>query len=95
MLGPKVYSMYTKPVREIIQHNGFMHHSYADDTQLYVSLKILTGVLLWLSLGNDDKSEIIVFFPQETSASMQKSKFEYRCQYPSAYINSQEFRCLV
>ena len=30
--------MYTKPVRDIIQRNGLSHHSYADDTQLYMTM---------------------------------------------------------
>ena len=35
VLGTKIYCMYTKPVRDIIQRHGLSHHSYADDTQLY------------------------------------------------------------
>ena len=30
--------MYTKPVRDIIQRHGLSHHSYADDTQLYMTM---------------------------------------------------------
>ena len=30
--------MYTKPVRDIIQWHGLSHHSYADDTQLYMTI---------------------------------------------------------
>ena len=29
--------MYTKPVSYIIQRHGLSHHSYADDTQLYMT----------------------------------------------------------
>ena len=36
VLGPKIYCMYTKPVSDIIQRHGLSHHSYADDTQLYM-----------------------------------------------------------
>ena len=30
--------MYTKPVNDIIQRHGLSHHSYADDTQLYMTM---------------------------------------------------------
>ena len=30
--------MYTKPVSDIIQWHGLSHHSYADDTQLYMTM---------------------------------------------------------
>ena len=38
VLGPKIYCMYTKHVRDIIQRHGLCHHSYADDTQLYMTM---------------------------------------------------------
>ena len=38
LLGPKIYCMYTKPVSDIIQRHGLSHHSYADDTQLYMTM---------------------------------------------------------
>ena len=38
VLGPRIYSMYTKPVSDIIQQHGLSHHSYADDTQLYMTM---------------------------------------------------------
>ena len=31
--------MYTKPVSDIIQRYGLSHHSYADDTQLYMTIE--------------------------------------------------------
>ena len=33
----RIYCMYTKPVSDIIQQHGLSHHSYADDTQLYMT----------------------------------------------------------
>ena len=30
--------MYTKPVSDIIQRHGLSHHSYADDTQMYMTM---------------------------------------------------------
>ena len=38
VLGPKIYCLYTKPVSDIIQWHGLSHHSYADDTQLYMTM---------------------------------------------------------
>ena len=38
VLGPRIYCMYTKPVSDIIQRHGLSHHSYADDTQLYMTM---------------------------------------------------------
>ena len=38
VLGPKIYYMYTKPVSDIIQRHGLSHHSYADGTQVYMTM---------------------------------------------------------
>ena len=38
LLGPRIYCMYTKPVSDIIERHGLSHHSYADDTQLYMTM---------------------------------------------------------
>ena len=38
VLGPIIYCMYTKPVSDIIERHGLSHHSYADDTQLYMTM---------------------------------------------------------
>ena len=38
VLGQRIYCMYTKPVSDIIQQHGLSHHSYADDTQLYMTM---------------------------------------------------------
>ena len=45
VLGPRIYCMYTKPVSDIIQRHGLSHHSYADDTQLYMTI-VYDGVAL-------------------------------------------------
>ena len=39
VLGPKYYTMYTKPVGSICRNHGLVHHFYADDLQLYLSFR--------------------------------------------------------
>jgi len=43
VLGPKFYTMYTKPVGEICKKHGLGHHFYADDSQLYLSFEPTDG----------------------------------------------------
>ena len=39
VLGPKYYTMYTKPVGTICMQYGLNHHFYADDSQLYMAFE--------------------------------------------------------
>ena len=39
VLGPKFYTIYTKPVGAICKRHGLEYHFYADDSQLYLSFK--------------------------------------------------------
>ena len=39
VLGPKNYCMYNKPVGEIIKRYNIKYHCYADDIQVYMTLK--------------------------------------------------------
>ena len=39
VLGPKNYCMYTKPVGEIIKRHNNKYNCYANDTQVYMTLK--------------------------------------------------------
>ena len=38
-LGPILHCLYTKHVSDIIHRFGLLHHSHADDTQLYITIK--------------------------------------------------------
>ena len=39
VLGPILFTVYTKPLKDIIQKLGISYHIYADDTQLYLTFR--------------------------------------------------------
>lgn len=39
-LGSKLYRMFSKPNCEICRRHGLSYHSYADDTQVYMVIKL-------------------------------------------------------
>ena len=39
VLGPILNCLYTKHVSDIIQRFGLLRYSYADDTQVYITIK--------------------------------------------------------
>ena len=41
VLGSRLYCIFAKPISEICRRHNFSHHSYADDTQVYLVIKLL------------------------------------------------------
>ena len=37
VLGPQLFTLYVRPIKDIIIRHGFKYHVYADDIQLYLS----------------------------------------------------------
>ena len=75
MLGPILFTTYTAPVGNITRGHGIMCHFYANDTQLYVTLKDFSAQLqslsqcidhirMWMCLNmlklNDDKTDVLL-----------------------------------
>lgn len=63
VLGPKYFTMYTKPVGGNCRRHGLLNHFYADDSQLYIAFKPLNNTCKSEALHRIERclSEIITW----------------------------------
>ena len=80
ILGPLLFNIYMLPLAQIMEHHNISYHTYADDTQLYISvsshdyspLRSLSNCIHqineWMCQNflqlNAEKTEVIIFGPK-------------------------------
>ena len=77
ILGPLLFHIYMLPLAQIIKNNKINYHSYADDTQIYITMspgdrgpvqalgKCIEEINKVIKINDKNKTEVIVFGAKE------------------------------
>ena len=76
-----MYTMYAKQLSDVIKRHQAVHHSYVDDTQIYIQKKAIqqlqqciVDICSWVKTNalklNEEKTEFIVFSRNKSPAQV-------------------------
>ena len=93
VLGPRLYCIFAKPISEICRRHNFSHHSYADDTQVYLVIKPLDN---WKNISRRLEtclSDVSVLM-SSTMLKLNQDKTELIVFAPKHHVNEFSECCL-